>query len=345
MAKQSKKSTTSSFFSKLIPRSSKAKLIVFLLAFTVIGGGYMAYQSYAATTYSFNLSQAFEPATSANFSAYGNVSAVTESSGAKKDMKVVSMTSATDKAASVMVKNKTFPVGDYEICATVKSTDNTARFWLGLVPPTGGKGGDPFSNGGGLTSTTGEYKKVCSIIHSFGNYVPMIMVGRGSARVGILAVTPLSGDGKTFTVTAAAGSLVGRDGATVVTETSGSKKSQKVVKVPDVLNASATLNSANETTSNELRTFVERNKGKEVRMCALMRANKEVTAQVYTPVTGIGWEFIPVKPANNGSYQYICSKYSLLQTTQVGYAIPEVRIANRQTSNYLHVWGLILESR
>lgn len=49
MAQKSKAKTNVSFFSKLIPRTRKAQLIVFLVVFALIGGGIMAYRSFAAS--------------------------------------------------------------------------------------------------------------------------------------------------------------------------------------------------------------------------------------------------------------------------------------------------------
>ena len=47
--KKAPNKSKSSFWSKLVPRTPKSQLLVFLLAFAVIGGGYMAYRSFAAT--------------------------------------------------------------------------------------------------------------------------------------------------------------------------------------------------------------------------------------------------------------------------------------------------------
>lgn len=49
MAQKTKAQNKSSFFSKLVPRTRKSQLIVFLLTFALIGGGIMAYRSFAAS--------------------------------------------------------------------------------------------------------------------------------------------------------------------------------------------------------------------------------------------------------------------------------------------------------
>lgn len=356
MAQKSKAKANASFFSKLALQSSKAKLIVFLVVFAVIGGGYMAYRSFAAEkSYDFLVSQGLSANPPFEVVKSGDIRVVKETSGQKKELDVVKMTGNSSHWASLGAfkrpqdqnpqdtQPKYFKPGSYKVCALIKAENSEARFILRMAYENA-RGGDPFMSGGGQTARVDEYTKVCETMPSTNHYTwPSIIVGRGSVRVSTLSVTSASGANKTITMSIENSGLTGRDGGAVVTETAGSKKGLKVIRINDQRNAAASA-SNNQAATQSLRNFLEQHYGDRVRLCAFVRPNRSLRVKMIGAAQR-EWHQTTVDPNESQSYQYICTPYETLSDVNVrGYSVPEIRNNEPSKGDALNVWGLVLES-
>ncbi len=152
MAKKSTKTkvpagTKSNFLSKLIPRSSKAKLLVFLIVFALIGGGIMAYRSFAATG-------AGVYGADQIISSFASNSLITENNGIKKGTRVWRL---NDKGSAIEIGPKPVIWAPYiKVCANVYTSESNAR--LELIVTNGAHK----NNSTQSVNSSGYYQKLCS---------------------------------------------------------------------------------------------------------------------------------------------------------------------------------------
>jgi hypothetical protein len=153
MATKAKKSKSSNFFAKLHFHDPKSRLIIFLIVFAVVGGGIMAYRSFAASQSGTKLyaSVNLAPARA------GDASMIKESSGSKSNTDVWEMTGGSANKFLITKPSFVLPSTAKQVrsCANVRLMAGTGRFVL--THPNG----QGFSETINVTNST-TYKVYCT---------------------------------------------------------------------------------------------------------------------------------------------------------------------------------------